>query len=92
MRDVRSIAIDTGGLLTGETLRELRLLAGFSRRGLEIAASLSAGRIATIENGNAKLHRWESDALRTVLFEELKARAKEIQELLASGESGEARF
>jgi transcriptional regulator with XRE-family HTH domain len=70
--------------LTGEELREIRVLAGLSRSALERSADLSAGRVRAVENGYLRLRRWESAKLRRLLLEEMAKRARAIAQHLRS--------
>jgi transcriptional regulator with XRE-family HTH domain len=72
--------------LTGDELRDLRVLAGFSRSALEKAAGLSAGRVRAIENGYLRLRCWESAEIRELLFKAMQSRAREIEEHLRAAD------
>jgi hypothetical protein len=71
--------------LSGCKLRELRLLAGFSRSALEKCVDLSAGRVRAVENGYVRLRGWEAVKVRRLLFEEMANRAREIAKYLPAG-------
>jgi transcriptional regulator with XRE-family HTH domain len=71
--------------LTGDELRDIRVLAGLSRSELEKCADLSPGRVRAIENGYLRLHRWESAKVKRLLFEEMAARAREIAKHFPAG-------
>jgi transcriptional regulator with XRE-family HTH domain len=71
--------------MTGEQLRDLRVLAGFSRSQLERAVDLSSGRVRAIENGYVRLRRWESAEIRVLLFRAMQDRARAIAEHLRAG-------
>jgi hypothetical protein len=72
--------------LAGRQLRELRILAGFSKLTLEKCARLSHGRLAKVESGRARFRPWEAATVRRLLVEEMAARAAEIAEHLQSVE------
>ncbi len=73
--------------LTGDELRDFRILAGLSRSELEKCTHLSPGRVRAVENGYLRLHRWESAKLRRLLLSEMRNRARAIAEYLQSAES-----
>jgi transcriptional regulator with XRE-family HTH domain len=77
--------------LTALELRQLRVLAGFSRSALERSAGLSAGRVRAVENGYLRLHCLESAKLRRLLFEEMANRASEIAKHLGAGRTEQIR-
>ena len=76
--------------LAGEELRQRRRLAGFSQPGLERCAGLTAGRVTNVENGRARFRPREWARVRSLLLEEMQARAAEIAECLRSVEPARA--
>jgi len=77
--------------LSGDELRELRVLAGFSTsRSLERCAGLRPGRVTNIENGRARFRSWEWVEVKALLFEAMADRAREIAKHLPAGGSGRA--
>jgi transcriptional regulator with XRE-family HTH domain len=72
--------------LAGDELRELRVLAGFSTsRSLERCAGLRPGRVTNVENGRARFRSWEWVEVKSLLFEAMADRAREIARYLPAG-------
>ena len=74
--------------LEGDELRDLRVLAGFSTaRSLERCTGLRPGRVTNVESGRARFRSWEWVEVKSLLFEAMADRAREIAKHLPAGGS-----